>query len=1522
MKRLVAAGVSAAAVLAGGMLTSLAMADDDSAQDNTARTSVALEGGDLVDVGASNSALVLGGKALGGTVADPATTLFTVTKDNVGQSISLNLDATSIAANLPKGTTAGDVTLSLTKAVTPADGGVQARDDAGTVVLGDAEADLKSVVIPANGKRTDSWVFNAQGRFTLTFQASVPVTANGQTTTWKSAETTYLVQAGDPIKLEVSLAAEKAQVDSGADVKLTATLDPQDAAGTVSFKDGDTMLGSVAVAADSGQAAYTAKGLKDGKHEITASFTPSDDTQYAMSASVPVTVRVGDVKATVLDSGSLQITPKLSTDQDTSACAETQTCKPTTLTAGLVDRTDVDASTAAQKDRPWDSQQWYAADDVIIHLRQGPDGYTTPTTVNAKGADINRVSNPTKNSIKGTNPQQSVAEYLNDQSSNHLLLGQSFSINYLGGIEGINSSAFEGSYRSHVLRLRDLTSAPESGVMKVSASNTMKNNTDNSVDWNSSEPAEERKDWALAGSDPTGMAIAEWSFSQPGVYCVPIQMVETLRDDSGDSAKDTKISATGTYTFVVGDTVDPSTVTPCDQVADNGTGDQPVKVDTNVLTDGGHHDIRIYQPEGSEKFTFGLDTSGEKDSKYALNNLVWANAAGPKTVAEPTSDTDMTAVGPVGTKYWYFPSSSNDSDPHPWPGFSAESLTPDDYASPITWRFTGFSRDGQANPSDTNVVMMGDTFTSSRVMSLWNTRLGFPTAFEAAPKTHFHPVWAFTQPGVYCVAMEATGKTSSGSWVSGDGQITMVVGTHADDANIPEDLSTVTPCEKNGKAAPVAQAKSLLGVTTANEVYKPQPAQKIADVVELGWNKSGGLEQVASTAKSVNDEAVRRDPNDVVLTAPTFEPRSQAWVFGGSQGTNKFAFDTTSMLPSSLKDGTVNVSLGTPDGPDGGVVHAINTSNWPNALNLSTDAGGQRSFDMVAQTTTNASGAGFWWTFTKPGVYCVPVTVSATKADGSPQSSSKTYTFIAGNTSDPDGADYVDPATVTTCSRGQKGAEASQPGDNKDPSEVTHDDIYVPNGSYTDSGAVILNEGHIDIASTVSGSTLETWIKDTTTDEERWHALTGSHALKDTAQAGRTEANGAVLQVFPDAKVSVPSGDQWSFLGSAGDSIYELPQVQDPELLWAGWSTQSIAEAATKTGFDWTLDRISMADGSAPKGAFSVFETDTFGSPTVLFHADGAQIDKPTYTIPKNAHVHANWSFGQEGTYCLAFTRSTTLASGQQVSDSFTIPVAVGAVDMKKVDPAQCFSGTTVDTLDTSALQAAIDAADKLVEADYTADSWKPFAEALSNAKAVLAKAEAQSLFAAGSSEAASLLSETTGLVELTSLLSDATVTQADVDAATEALTAAQAALVEAESEPEPTVDTSKLQDAVDAADKLVKSDYTADSWKVFAEALANAKAVFADTAGTQDAVDAATEALTDAQAALVKAASTRSDGQQDNTVTPVDDSKDVVDSDNSADNGSSLAQTGSNASILLAAMVVLTIAGTGVTLLARRRRE
>ena len=151
------------------------------------------------------------------------------------------------------------------------------------------------------------------------------------------------------------------------------------------------------------------------------------------------------------------------------------------------------------------------------------------------------------------------------------------------------------------------------------------------------------------------------------------------------------------------------------------------------------------------------------------------------------------------------------------------------------------------------------------------------------------------------------------------------------------------------------------------------------------------------------------------------------------------------------------------------------------------------------------------------------------------------------------------------------------------------------------------------------------------------------------------------------------------------------------------------------------------------------------------------------------------------------------------------------ATDVNIVKPS-------TDEADTTALKEAVQKAEGLNEADYTADSWSAMQMELGEAKDILAKENP---------------------------------TQAEVDEATQHLNAAIEALVKTGEQPV-TVDTSSLEKAIADAKALKEADYTADSWKVLQSALSDAeKAMKAKE--SQEAVDNAANTLNNAIKALAK---------------------------------------------------------------------
>ena len=160
--------------------------------------------------------------------------------------------------------------------------------------------------------------------------------------------------------------------------------------------------------------------------------------------------------------------------------------------------------------------------------------------------------------------------------------------------------------------------------------------------------------------------------------------------------------------------------------------------------------------------------------------------------------------------------------------------------------------------------------------------------------------------------------------------------------------------------------------------------------------------------------------------------------------------------------------------------------------------------------------------------------------------------------------------------------------------------------------------------------------------------------------------------------------------------------------------------------------------------------------------------------------------------------------------------------DQTEIDAAAKALNDAVTALvqrgNTDALKALIEEYKDLKEADYTADSWKEYADALKAAKAIVED--------------------------------NSNSDQAAVDAALNALRDARVAL---KLSGKPSVDKSELQAAYDKYKDKKNDGYTAESWAKFENALKSAKAILDNEAATADQVKAAMAQLNSAAEGLTK---------------------------------------------------------------------
>ncbi|MFJ9680671.1 TIGR03773 family transporter-associated surface protein [Streptomyces sp. NPDC101194] len=208
-------------------------------------------------------------------------------------------------------------------------------------------------------------------------------------------------------------------------------------------------------------------------------------------------------------------------------------------------------------------------------------------------------------------------------------------------------------------------------------------------------------------------------------------------------------------------------------------------------------------------------------------------------------------------------------------------------------------------------------------------------------------------------------------------------------------------------------------------------------------------------------------------------------------------------------------------------------------------------------------------------------------------------------------------------------------------------------GEPVETAKKVLDQGHIDIAARLVDGDLQIHVKDGTVP-------------------GRTtwrEPSSVVLHVKPEAKKTVPAAEAFSFLGKAGDPVWLLDQVQQPGLLWPGWSTENMPAGATTGDVEFRLVR---ADGP---GNFALYNYDGLSGATIRFNSGDGVPD--TFGVPQNTHAHGGWAFSKEGVYRLTFTMAGKLADGTKVSDTETLTFAVGATDPHAIPVGSSTGGST-----------------------------------------------------------------------------------------------------------------------------------------------------------------------------------------------------------------------------------------------------
>jgi|GEM_PF-3815943 len=166
--------------------------------------------------------------------------------------------------------------------------------------------------------------------------------------------------------------------------------------------------------------------------------------------------------------------------------------------------------------------------------------------------------------------------------------------------------------------------------------------------------------------------------------------------------------------------------------------------------------------------------------------------------------------------------------------------------------------------------------------------------------------------------------------------------------------------------------------------------------------------------------------------------------------------------------------------------------------------------------------------------------------------------------------------------------------------------------------------------------------------------------------SGGIQYNGtnAIAYAVTNQRTTVPSGDQWSFLGPTGGTFWSFPSTQtssaSKKALYLGFAAYGVP-ADTFTGADGGQVRLrvhSIENLTTPgAGQFFAYQTQ-FSSP--IFKLSSVPGYNNDYELFSGGHSHVNLALTASGMFLVWFVVSGTLVAGGQTIESQPLPLYFG----------------------------------------------------------------------------------------------------------------------------------------------------------------------------------------------------------------------------------------------------------------------
>jgi surface-anchored protein len=173
----------------------------------------------------------------------------------------------------------------------------------------------------------------------------------------------------------------------------------------------------------------------------------------------------------------------------------------------------------------------------------------------------------------------------------------------------------------------------------------------------------------------------------------------------------------------------------------------------------------------------------------------------------------------------------------------------------------------------------------------------------------------------------------------------------------------------------------------------------------------------------------------------------------------------------------------------------------------------------------------------------------------------------------------------------------------------------------------------------------------------------------DHADGSRLDPRRTVLLMGEAGLTAVPAGEDFEFLGGAGDPVWIFPEIYDAERVYLGIGAPLLERGLFSGGLSnrgqVTMRLVEVA-GSGPENGGGLVMWQSAFPPRVRFSTlDGIGEEDRLDRITANFHAHYNWGFTAPGLYRVSFEFSGTLLpehGGGESATTATFTFAVGDI--------------------------------------------------------------------------------------------------------------------------------------------------------------------------------------------------------------------------------------------------------------------